>query len=150
MNLLAWILDNRFNSLVLSLNAELTNRDNEIQKLTAEAARAKDMDKLVQRQTFDLEQLKKQLGEQQQLNNHADENKIEIRNLQNALDSSKKELEAQRVLVTDYKVKLEDLNKQLSESKQLTNTKASGESFLVSFVEITLYNERLLTLSSCS
>lgn len=128
----------------------MTNRDNEIQKLTAEAARAKDMDKLVQRQTFDLEQLKKQLGEQQQLNNHADENKIEIRNLQNALDSSKKELEAQRVLVTDYKVKLEDLNKQLSESKQLTNTKASGESFLVSFVEITLYNERLLTLSSCS
>lgn len=118
----------------------MTNRDNEIQKLTAEAARAKDMDKLVQRQTFDLEQLKKQLGEQQQLNNHADENKIEIRNLQNALDSSKKELEAQRVLVTDYKVKLEDLNKQLSESKQLTNTKASGESFLVSFIELTLYN----------
>ena len=87
----------------------------------------------MQRQTFELEQLKKQLIEQQQ-NNHAEEsNKIEIRNLQNALDSSKKELEAQRTLVSDFKSKVEDLNKQLTESKQLTNSKASsGDSFLVS------------------
>lgn len=87
----------------------------------------------MQRQTFEVEQLKKQLNEQQQ-NNHADEsNKIEIRNLQNALDSSKKELEAQRALVNDFKAKADDLNKQLAESKQLTNSKSSGDSFLVSF-----------------
>lgn len=111
--------------------SELSNRDGEIQKLNAESTRAKELDKVVQRQTFELEQLKKQLSDQQ-LNNHADENnKIEIRNLQNALDSSKKELEAQRVLVTDYKVKLDDLTKQLSESKQLTNSKSAGDSFLV-------------------
>lgn len=109
----------------------MTNRDGDIQKLNVDVARAKELDKVVQRQTFELEQVKKQLSDHLQ-NNHADENKIEIRNLQNALDSSKKELEAQRALVNDYKVKLEDLNQQLTESKQLTNSKSSGDSFLVS------------------
>lgn len=111
---------------------ELADRNIEVQKLNSECTRAKELDKIVQRQIFELEQLKKQLSEQQQ-NNHADEsNKIEIRNLQNALDSSKKELESQRVVVSDYKGKLDDLNKQLTESKQLTNSKSSGDSFLVS------------------
>jgi small-conductance mechanosensitive channel len=82
-------------------------------------------------QTFDLEQLKKQISDQNQHKHAEESNKIEMRNLQNALDSSKKELEAQRALVTDYKVKLDDLTKQLTESKQLTNSKASGDSFLV-------------------
>ena len=85
----------------------------------------------MQRQIFEIEQLKKQLSDQQH-NNRADEsNKIEIRNLQNALDSSEKELAANRVLVNDYKLKLEDLNKQLTESKQLTNSKSSGDNFLM-------------------
>lgn len=106
------------------ISAELSSRDNEIQKLNAEAARTKEFEKIVQRQSFELDQLKQ--------NNHADENnKIEIRNLQNALDSSKKELESQRILVADFKGKLEDLNKQLTESKQLTNSKSSNDSFLV-------------------
>lgn len=111
---------------------DLSNRDAEVQKLSLEAARAKDLDGIVQRQTFELEQAKKQLTDQQQ-NNHAEESsKIEIRNLQNALDSSKKELDAQRIHVSDYKGKLDDLNKQLTESKQITNSKAAGDSFLVS------------------
>lgn len=114
-------------------STELSNRDSEIQKLNTEVTRFKDLEK----------QLKKQLSEQQQQNNHADENKIEIRNLQNALDSSKKELEAQRVLVNDYKVKLEDLNQQLTESKQLTNSKSSGDSFLVSCIYLP-HNRRKL------
>lgn len=83
----------------------------------------------MQRQSFEIEQLKKQLSDQQ---HHTDEsNKIEIRNLQNALDSSKKEVEAHRVVVNDYKTKFDDLNKQLTESKQLTNSKTSGDNFLV-------------------
>lgn len=110
----------------------MTNRDGEIQKLNIEVARSKESDKVVQRQTFELEQLKKQLSDHLQNNHAVEENKIEIRNLQNALDSSKKELEAQRVLLNDYRVKLEDLNQQLTESKQLTNSKSSGDNFLVS------------------
>lgn len=97
----------------------MTSRDSDIQKL-------KEFEKLSQRLTFELEQMKQ--------SHHADEsNKTEIRNLQNALDSSKKELESQRTLVSDYKSKLDDLNKQLTESKQLTNSKSSGDSFLVRF-----------------
>lgn len=103
-----------------------------MQKLSLEATRAKELDSVVQRQTFELEQAKKQLSDQQQ-NNHAEESsKIEIRNLQNALDSSKKELDAQRIHVGDYKAKVDDLNKQLTESKQITNSKSAGDSFLVS------------------
>lgn len=103
--------------------------------LNAETVRAKELEKTTKQQNVvEIEQLKKQINEQQQQNNHADENKIEIRNLQNALDSSKKELEAQRVLVSDFKSKVDDLNQQLAESKQLTNSKSSsGDSFLVSW-----------------
>lgn len=122
---------------------ESTNRDGEIQKLNTEVSRAKELDNIVQRQTFELEQFKQQLSDHLQSNHAAEENKIEIRNLQNALDSSKKELEAQRLLVNDYKVKLEDLNQQLTESKQLTNSKSSGDNFLVShlsFHEIYVFN----------
>ena len=102
--------------------------------LNAESVRGKELEKNLKQQNGEIEQLKKQINEQQQQNNHADENKIEIRNLQNALDSSKKELEAQRVLVSDFKSKVDDLNQQLAESKQLTNSKSSsGDSFLVSW-----------------
>ena len=55
----------------------------------------------------------------QQHNNHVDDNnKIEIKNLQNALDSSKKEQEGQRATVTELKKTVDELNKQLAESKK--------------------------------
>jgi predicted RNase H-like nuclease (RuvC/YqgF family) len=105
---------------------DIANRDNEIQKLNGDVSRVKD---ILQRQTIDMEQLKQQINEQRQ-NNHVEENnKIEIRNLQNALDSSKKELEAQKALITDYKKKLDDLNKQLEMKPPAP--KSGGDSFLV-------------------
>lgn len=71
------------------------------------------------------------MNEQRQNNNHADEsNKIEIRNLQNELDSRNKELDLTKTFVNDYKKKLDDLNKQLVDSKQLAQK--SGDNFLVS------------------
>ena len=85
---------------------------------------------MVQRQTAEIDQLKYQLNEQRQNNNHADEsNKIEIRNLQNELDSRNKELDVNKAFVNDYKKKLDDLNKQLVDSKQLAHK--SGDNFLV-------------------
>lgn len=77
--------------------------------------------------------MKKQLNEQQQ-NKHAEESsKIEIRNLQNALDSAKKEVEAQQANVNEFKMQIEDLKKQLFESQQLTKSNStSGDTFLVS------------------
>lgn len=83
---------------------------------------------LLQRQTIEKEKLNQQLDTLHQ-NNHAEENKIEIRNLQNALDSSKKDIESQGQLVNDYKMRIDDLTKQVTEAKQLTQK--SGDSFLV-------------------
>jgi predicted nuclease with TOPRIM domain len=118
-----------------SFSLDLAIRDNDIQKLNglnnelnAEISRIKE---LLQRQSVENDQLKK--ANEQHQNNHAEENnKIEIRNLQNALDSSKKELEAHKVLVSDLKLKVDELNKQLVESKQLTQQKPANDSFLVS------------------
>jgi predicted RNase H-like nuclease (RuvC/YqgF family) len=110
---------------IINIIPDLSNRDNEIQKLSTEISHAKD---ILQRQTIEKEQLNQQLSSLQ--SNHAEESKIEFKNLQNALDSSKKELEAQRMIVNDYKMKIEDLSKQVGENKQLTQK--SGDSFLVS------------------
>lgn len=118
-----------------SQNTDLTSRDADLKELNVDATRAKELDKVVQRQTSELEQLKKQLSEQQQSKHGAEENsKIEIRNLQNALDSSKKESEAQHANVAEFKKQIEDLRKQLVESQQLTKAAnaTSGDSFLVS------------------
>lgn len=109
---------------ILFLPLDLSNRDNEIQKLNNDIVHVKD---ILQRQAVEKDQMSQQLSSLQ--NN--EETKIEIKNLQNALDSSKKELESQRMLVNEYKMKIEDLSKQVMESKLLTQ-KSGGDSFLVS------------------
>ncbi|KAG5681901.1 hypothetical protein PVAND_011306 [Polypedilum vanderplanki] len=100
---------------------DITNRDNEILKLNGEVSHVKE---IIQRQTVEIDQLKKQINEHHHQKNHAEENnKIEIRNLQNALDSSKNELEAQQILISDYKKKLDELNRKLeSKSTQKSGT----------------------------
>ncbi|CAH1719578.1 unnamed protein product [Chironomus riparius] len=104
-----------------------TTRESENKKLNAEMSRVQEM---VQRQTTEIDQLKYQLNEQRQNINHADEsNKIEIKNLQNELDSRNKELDVNKAFVNDYKKKLDDLNKQLVDSKQLAHK--SGDNFLL-------------------
>lgn len=96
--------------------------------MSAEISRIQE---IFQRQTVEIDQLKHQLNEQRQNNNHTDEsNKIEIKNLQNELDSRNKELDVNKALVNDYKKKLDDLDKQLADSKQLAHHK-SGDNFLV-------------------
>lgn len=68
-------------------------------------------------------ELNEKLAAQQQ-NNHVDENnKIEIKNLQNALDSSKKEQEGQKGLVTELKKTVDELNKQLAENSKQNSLK---------------------------
>ena len=114
------------------MHSELSTRETELQKLTTEVTRTKDVEKLYTVQKYDLEQLKLQLADQEKSNHAEEKNKIEIRNLQNALDSSKKELEAQRAQAQEFKVKAEELSKQMVESRLLTNSKQTEDSFLVS------------------
>lgn len=117
-------MGNSNNQKFFFLHLDLSNRDNEIQKLNNDIVHVKD---ILQRQAVEKDQMSQQLSSLQ--NN--EETKIEIKNLQNALDSSKKELESQRMLVNEYKMKIEDLSKQVMESKLLTQ-KSGGDSFLVS------------------
>lgn len=121
------------NNFFFLLNLDLSNRESEIQKLNNEIVHVKDM---LQRQANEKDQMSQQLSTIQ--SNHAEESKIEIKNLQNALDSSKKELEAQRMLVNEYKLRIEDLGKQVMESKQLTQK--SGDNFLVNILFITFFD----------
>lgn len=118
--------------LFIDVHSDLSTRETELQKLTTEVTRTKDVEKLYTVQKYDLEQLKLQLADQEKSNHAEEKNKIEIRNLQNALDSSKKELEAQRAQAQDFKLKSEELSKQMVESRLLTNTKQTEDSFLVS------------------
>lgn len=46
------------------------------------------------------------------------------------MDSRNKELDVNKALLNDYKKKMDDLNKQLADSKQLAHHK-SGDNFLV-------------------
>ncbi|XP_070509386.1 putative leucine-rich repeat-containing protein DDB_G0290503 isoform X2 [Chironomus tepperi] len=102
-------------------------RESESKKLNAEISHIQE---IFQRQIVEIDQLKHQLNDQRQINIHTDEsNKIEIRNLQNELDSRNKELDVNKALVNDYKKKLDDLNKQIVDSKQLANK--SGDNFLM-------------------
>lgn len=71
---------------------------------------------------FEVEQYKTQLAELTK-NNHnmEDMGKVEIRNLQNALDSCKTDLTRSRNEVNDYRIKAEDLEAQVVELKQQIN-----------------------------
>lgn len=99
--------------------ADLTNINADHQRLRAE-------EQLYIRQKYELEQLKIQVAEQSSKANHLDDSsKVEIRNLQNALDSSKKELSVCRSEFTDQKAKLEEYNKQIAELKSSLDTSGS-------------------------
>lgn len=101
--------------------------DGDLAKLNADNQRLRAEEQLYARQKYDLEQLKIQVAEQSSKANHLDDSsKVEIRNLQNALDSSKKELSVCRSEFSDHKVKIEECNKLIAELKSsvdLSNSK---------------------------
>uniref|UniRef100_A0AAG5CTP6 Ribosome receptor lysine/proline rich domain-containing protein n=1 Tax=Anopheles atroparvus TaxID=41427 RepID=A0AAG5CTP6_ANOAO len=126
---------------------KLTAYENELHQLRMELAQKDELSKTCQQQSYENEQLKAELQAKQKqaavaasaaaaaavANSQADEsNRVEIRNLQNALDSTKSKLEVYRTelvecksLLTDYKqqanelkAKEEQLQKQLDEQRQ--------------------------------
>uniref|UniRef100_U5EQN6 Putative ribosome binding protein 1 log a dog n=1 Tax=Corethrella appendiculata TaxID=1370023 RepID=U5EQN6_9DIPT len=108
------------------LKQDIANKENEIKRLTLDVNRSKDeFNKKQTLQNYEIEQLKQQLNDLQTkqkqtiaANNHIDENnKVEIRNLQNALDSTKTELQSYRNEMTDYKSKISDYEQKIVELK---------------------------------
>lgn len=68
-----------------------------------------------------IEQLKQQLSKAAANNHIEDLNKVEIRNLQNALDSKKTELKSLFDELNEYKIQNESLNSQILNFKQQIN-----------------------------
>uniref|UniRef100_A0A182NSC8 Ribosome receptor lysine/proline rich domain-containing protein n=1 Tax=Anopheles dirus TaxID=7168 RepID=A0A182NSC8_9DIPT len=126
---------------------ELTAYENELRQLRLELGQKDELGQTCQQQSYEIEQLKVELQAKQKqavaaasaaaaaahATSQADEsNRVEIRNLQNALDSTKSKLEVYRSelvecksLMTDYKqqanelqAKEEQLQKQLDEQRQ--------------------------------
>ncbi|XP_055541447.1 putative leucine-rich repeat-containing protein DDB_G0290503 isoform X1 [Wyeomyia smithii] len=104
--------------------------ESELQQLRVVANQKDELVKTCQQQSYELEQLKGQMDELQAKQKQAaaavaaaavvknqveENNKVEIRNLQNALDSSKTELVVCRTEIVDYRSKLADHEKQLQE-----------------------------------
>uniref|UniRef100_A0A182PAC2 Ribosome receptor lysine/proline rich domain-containing protein n=1 Tax=Anopheles epiroticus TaxID=199890 RepID=A0A182PAC2_9DIPT len=123
---------------------ELNAYENDLRQLRLELSQKDELSQTCQQQSYEIEQLKAELQAKQKqavaaaaaaahANSQADENsRVEIRNLQNALDSTKSKLEVYRnelveckSLMTDYKqqanelkAKEEQLQKQLEEQRQ--------------------------------
>lgn len=97
--------------------------ESEMQQLRVVASQKDELAKSCQQQSFEVDQLKVQLGELQLKQKQAaaasnqveESSKVEIRNLQNALDSSKTELGVVRTELTGAKSKLTDQETQLKE-----------------------------------
>lgn len=95
----------------------------EMQQLRVVASQKDELAKSCQQQSFEVDQLKAQLGELQLKQKQAaaasnqveESSKVEIRNLQNALDSSKTELGVCRTELAGAKSKLTDQETQLKE-----------------------------------
>lgn len=134
---------------------ELTAYENDLRQLRLELSQKDELSQTCQQQSYEIEQLKAELQAKQKqahaaasaaaaaahTHSQADEsNRVEIRNLQNALDSTKSKLEVYRSelvecksLMTDYKqqanelkAKEEQLQKQLEEQRQ-KNDVSSGQ-----------------------
>lgn len=132
------------------IQLELNTYENEVKQLRILASQNEELVKTCQQQGYELEQVKAQVGELQNkqkqaaavmaattaANTQAEEcSKVEIRNLQNALDSSKTELTVCRSELAEHKTKLaeqeqqakelrareEDLQKQIEEQKAKNN-----------------------------
>lgn len=95
----------------------------DLQQLRVVASQKDELAKSCQQQSFEVDQLKAQLGELQLKQKQAaaasnqveESSKVEIRNLQNALDSSKTELAGCRTELTASKSRLGDQDQQLKE-----------------------------------
>lgn len=107
---------------------EMKNREADVglinvenQRLRADLCRKDNLESMLELQKFEYEKLKQQMSEQVKSVHMDDNNKVEIRNLQNALDSSQKELTEYRTEAIDNKKVVDDLNGQAKEMKAELN-----------------------------
>lgn len=105
--------EQKFQEYVRQSEADVGHLKGENQHLRAECQRKDEYEKLFAIQKYDLEQLEARMAEQSK----DDSSKVEIRNLQNALDSTKTELTISRNELAESTKRISELNTQLSELK---------------------------------
>lgn len=95
---------------------ELTSREadfvainEENQRLRVDLLHKEDIEGRLKKKQFENEQLKQQIEQQTKASHHDDANKVEIRNLQNALDSSIKESNECKKIIEDLNGQINDL-----------------------------------------
>lgn len=110
--------EQKYQELVRKGEQDLAYLNSEVLRLRNECQRKDELEKLFAMKTFELEQLESRFNEQnKQTNQIEDSSKVEIRNLQNELDSTKTELKLSRTELADSSNRIGELNSQLSDLK---------------------------------
>lgn len=110
--------EQKFQECVRQSEADVAHLTTENHNLRAECQRKDEYEKLFAIQKYDLEQLEARMSEQSKTSNQMDDNsKVEIRNLQNALDSSKTELALRGNDLLESTKRINELSAQLAEFK---------------------------------
>lgn len=110
--------EQKYQDLVRKNEQDLAYLNGEIVRLRSECQRKEELEKLCTLKAYELEQLEARLNDQnKQSNQIEDSSKVEIRNLQNALDSTKTELTLSRKELADSSKHIGELNTQLSDLK---------------------------------
>lgn len=119
--------EQKFQEYVRQSESDSAHLNSEIQRLRTECQRKEEIEKMFAVKKFELEQLESRLAEQsKQSNQIEDSSKVEIRNLQNALDSTKTELQLSRNELADSANRIGELSSQLGDLKTAYDAESSN------------------------
>lgn len=110
--------EQKYQEIVRKSEQEVAYLNSEVLRLRNECQRKEELEKLYAVKTIEMEQLELRFKEQnKQSNQIEDSSKVEIRNLENALDSTKTELALSRNELAESSKRIAELNTQLNELK---------------------------------
>lgn len=119
--------EQKYQDLVRKNEQDLAFLNGEVLRLRNECQRKEELEKQYAMKTYEYEQLELRLNEQNKQSNQIEDcSKVEIRNLQNALDSTKTELTLSRTELVDSSKRVDELKSQLNDAKTAHETEQSG------------------------
>lgn len=117
--------EQNYQDLVRKNEQDVAFLNGELLRLRNECQRKDELEKQYAMKTYEFEQLELRLNEQNKQSTQLEDcSKVEIRNLQNALDSTKTELTLSRTDLADNSKRVDELTAQVS---QLTDAKAAQD-----------------------
>lgn len=126
--------EQKHQDLVRKNEQDLAFLNGEVLRLRNECQRKEELEKQYAMKTYEYEQLELRLNEQNKQSNQIEDcSKVEIRNLQNALDSIKTELTLSRTELVDSSKRADDLTTQLNDA--LTTHEAEQSAAIQKFTK---------------